>query len=99
MMPRVQSLLGVSIVLGCTACYGDLRVVQGTVVAVDDTTHTLAVRDERAPNAVLPFQLASPAAAEKGDVVRMAFRQQGESRSVVRLMNVTRSRKGDRKQK
>jgi hypothetical protein len=95
----MQSLVGVGVLLGCTACYGDLRVVQGTVVTLDNATHTLTVRDERAPNAILSFQLAGSPSAEKGDVVRLAFRQHGDSRSVVRLMNVTRARKGDRKHK
>jgi hypothetical protein len=98
-MARRVHAFGVGTILACSACYGDLVVVQGTVVRLDNTSHALTVRDERAPNAVLPYLFEKPPSVERGDVVRIAFRQEGGTRSVVRLMNVTRARKGERRQK
>jgi hypothetical protein len=90
--------IGMSLV--CGACYGDLVVVQGTVTELDGTSRTLTVRDERTPNAVASYLFQKAPSVQRGDVVRIAFRREaGGARSVVRLMNVTRSRQGDKKRK
>ena len=90
-----RHLLGPAAMAACLwlpACYDDIKVVQGTVVKVDSAGYSLTVRNERDPKIPSAYKLASRANAKRGDVVRIAFREHGRQRLVVRLMNVTRAR-------
>jgi len=86
------ALLTTTAAIGASACYDDVKVVQGTVVRTDPAAHTLTVRDERAPGSPAAYSMAGTPNARSGDVVRIAFREQGRQRVVVRLMNVTRAK-------
>lgn len=87
----VEVLVGLALASLLGACYDDLVVVQGEVVAIDDRAKTLTVKDERAPHAEAVYQLEGPAAVKRGDVVRLAYRKTAGERRVVRLMNVSTS--------
>ncbi|MBI5478883.1 MAG: hypothetical protein HY906_08510 [Deltaproteobacteria bacterium] len=82
-----------------TACYDDVKVVQGTVTQVEAAASTIAVKDERAPNATVSYRLTEPATVATGDLVRVAFRDGADGKQVVRLMNLTRHRAKDRRDK
>jgi hypothetical protein len=92
-MRRLASLLCLAALLATAGCYDDVKVVQGVVTATNDDAKTITIRDERAPGAVLVYQLPGRAATAVGDVVRLAYRVRGEERIAVRMMNVTRARK------
>ncbi|MBI5491128.1 MAG: hypothetical protein HY905_27600 [Deltaproteobacteria bacterium] len=67
------------------------KVVQGTVVQVDTGTHGIVVRDELPPNAELRFDIADAelnAKPEAGDVVRIAYDQDGSTLRATRVMRL-----------
>jgi len=74
---------------GCT----QPKVVQGTVVNHDPKANVLVVRDELPPNRELSFAIDEAeigATPEPGDVVRIAYQEEGASLRASRVMNVTR---------
>jgi len=73
-------------------CYDDVRVVQGTLTAFDPQPPALLVRDERPPHRTESYRTSTQPAAEPGDLVRVAYREETAGRVVVRFMNVTRAR-------
>jgi hypothetical protein len=92
---RVRAVARVA-TLTLTACYDDVKVVQGTVTAVDAGGRALAVRDERPPHATSTFGGVSVAAVTQGDLVRLAYRDLADGKQVVRLMNLTRHQARER---
>ena len=76
--------------LGLCGCYSDVKVVQGTVVAVGRQGREVAVRDERVPNLVAAYALDHPTTTKSGDVVRIAYRSTTAGNHALRLMNLTR---------
>ena len=92
--------LALAAVVALPACYSDVKVVQGTVTSSDPAAAMLDVKDERAPNATATYRLKEPATVAPGDLVRVAFRDGSDGKTVIRLMNLTRHRaknKTDRK--
>jgi hypothetical protein len=88
-----RMLLALSLAFaGSAACYGDVKVLQGTVVSASPERGVLAVRDERAPHAVTEFRVAAAGAGAPGEVVRVAYRTEGDGPTVVRMMNITRTK-------
>jgi hypothetical protein len=81
-----------SLVLAAS-CGTPPQVVQGTVVAYDAGSGTLTVRSEAVPVQVLEFSLEGAEIGtepKEGDVVRIAFLEEGGKRHATRVMNVTR---------
>lgn len=90
--------LRASLVLGLcaaalTACADAPLVLQGTVVTLDEGRRVIAVRDERPPHAVVQLavdQAEVGARPQPGDLVRVAYRAQGDVKVARRLMNLSR---------
>jgi hypothetical protein len=86
----VKPLLPLLLALGgCT----QPKVAQGTVVNHDPRANVLIVRDELPPNHELSFAIGEAeigATPEVGDVVRIAYLEEGASLRALRVMNVTR---------
>lgn len=70
------------------ACYDDVKVVQGTVVAIDTEARTIKVRDERTPNAEVTYRGVKADKVEVGQLVRLAWRAHNDGPVVVRMMKV-----------
>jgi hypothetical protein len=89
-MTRAGRALLAALVLACplAGCYGDVKVVQGTVVAVDEAANTLTLKDERPPFAALVYGGGGKGAGP-GDTVRLAFRETDGRRTIVRLQNLS----------
>jgi hypothetical protein len=85
-------LAGLALAVPLGGCYGDLQVVQGSVVSADVAAGTITVKDERSPHAEVTYANAGRKPVVVGDVVRIAFRQRGEGPVVVRLMNLQQNR-------
>jgi hypothetical protein len=69
------------------------QVVQGTVVTFDETTQVLVLRDEVPPNDELEYSIADAkvnATPATGDVVRIAYYEQGDKRQATRVMKISR---------
>jgi hypothetical protein len=96
---RAATALGLLACVALAACYDDVKVVQGTVTAVDATGRALDLRDERPPHATATYGGVEPAGVASGDLVRVAFRDHPDGKQVVRLMNLTRHRARDRSEK
>jgi hypothetical protein len=82
--------LALAALVGVVGCYSDVKVVQGAVTSVEPDGSGLVLRDERPPNAAASYRLVERATVAPGDAVRVAYRDRGEGRVVVRLMNLTR---------
>ena len=70
------------------------QVVQGTVVAFDETTQVLVLRDEAPPNDELEYSIADAkvnATPAAGDVVRIAFYEEGGKRLATRVMKISQA--------
>ena len=68
------------------------QVVQGTVVAFDEITQVLVLRDEAPPNDELEYSIADAkvnATPAAGDVVRIAYYGQGDKRQATRVMKIS----------
>jgi hypothetical protein len=87
-----ERLACLALTLALGGCYDDVKVVQGSVISTNPNAGTITVRDERPPNAELTYRNAGSKAALVGDVVRIAFREQGDGAVVVRLMNLRQRR-------
>lgn len=85
-------LVGLLAAIWLGGCYDDVKVVQGTVIAVDSTAGTLTVRDERSPNAEVVFGNAGSQNAASGDLVRLAYRQSESGARIIRVMNLSRDK-------
>jgi len=90
--PLLVMLVGLLASLWLGGCYDDVKVVQGTVTAVDTAAGTLTVRDERPPNAEVVFGNAGKEGAANGDLVRLAYRQSEQGARIMRLMNLSRDK-------
>jgi hypothetical protein len=80
--------------LAVTACSKPL-VLQGTVVSYDTQTKILIVTDERAPNRNFTFSIKNAEIGVEpapGDLVRLAYRDQGGTLLAHRVMNMTRQK-------
>jgi hypothetical protein len=70
------------------------QVVQGTVVTIDESAQVLVLRDEVPPNEERAFSIAdaklngTPAA---GDVVRIAYYEEGGGRRATRVMRISQA--------
>jgi hypothetical protein len=74
-------------------CVDSPLVVQGAVIAYDEQAQTVTVCDDLPPNPELVLSLAGAEvgkAPNLGDVVRVAYRDQGGTLKALRLMNLTR---------
>jgi hypothetical protein len=70
------------------------QVVQGTVVAFDEATQVLVLRDEAPPNDELEYSVADAkvnATPAAGDVVRIAYYEQGDKRLATRVMKISQA--------
>jgi len=83
----------VAVSLALAGCHPP-QVVQGTVVAYDESAQVLVLRDEAPPNAELEYSIgdakvnATPAA---GDVVRIAYYEEGGTRRATRVMRISQA--------
>ncbi|MBI5498803.1 MAG: hypothetical protein HY907_01060 [Deltaproteobacteria bacterium] len=85
-----RMLVPALLLLGALGCARP-KVVQGTVVAVEEGAHGIVVRDELPPNAELRFDLAEAelnAKPEPGDVVRIAYDEDGTTLRATRVMRL-----------
>lgn len=92
MKTAIVSLLAAAVALGCASCNAP-TVVQGSVVSFDPASKTLVVKDELAPNAELSISAAKAdigAEPRVGDVVRIAYQNEGSALHATKVMNVTR---------
>jgi hypothetical protein len=84
--------LAVSAMLLCS-CGPSPEVIQGAVVSYDGATGSLVVADELAPGSNVGFSAKDAemgAELQPGDVVRVAYYRQGETRTATRIMNISR---------
>ena len=91
-IPGVPGLLIVLLVL--TACSKPL-VLQGTVVSYDTQSKILVVTDERAPNRNFTLSIKNAEVSAEpapGDMVRLAYRDQGGTLLAHRVMNMTKQK-------
>ncbi|MBM3789969.1 MAG: hypothetical protein FJW35_06410 [Acidobacteria bacterium] len=85
-------LLGAFILQGCLTAP---KVLQGTVVSYSEETRMLVVKDEEAPNEEVAISLAGAeigALPETGDLVRVAYVEEGGRSRALRVMNLTRQK-------
>lgn len=78
--------------VGCDAP----RVAQGRVVDVSGDRHSVVIRDDRKPHALMTFSVRGAemgAALERGDRVRVAYREVSGGLVAHRVMNITRQAK------
>lgn len=94
-----SSVLAVIPITACAltlvSCGEAPQVVQGTVVAYDPSTSTLILRDECPPHGEITLSLEDAeigAEPESNDVVRAAFRTEGDRHKALRVMNLTRQK-------
>ena len=86
----LSAIAGILVLAGCNPP----QVAQGTVVAVDEAEQVLVLRDELPPNAEHEYSVADaklnvPPAA--GDVIRIAYYEEGQRLVATRVMNVSRA--------
>jgi len=77
------------------ACGEAPRVIQGTVVSYSPESGALVVKDEIPPHVELSLSVAKAeigAAPDAGDIVRVAYREQGGAAVAVRVMNLTKQK-------
>jgi hypothetical protein len=91
----LASVLLALLAAGCAAP----KVVQGTVVSNDPTTHQLVIKDELPPRAEVPLftegaEIGAPPVA--GDLVRIAYHERDGKRHATRVANLSH---GEIKQK
>jgi hypothetical protein len=75
--------------LGCNGP----TVVQGSVMSYDQTAKSIVVKDETTPNPEMTISAANAdigAEPRPGDVVRVAYRDEGGFLRATKVMNVTR---------
>ncbi len=100
-MKHATTLLCVAVLLAMTsACIQAPEVFQGTVVSYDPGTKALLAKDELPPGNDVQFSLegadigAEPAV---GDLIRVAYREDGGRHTATRVMNLTRQAEVGRK--
>jgi len=87
----IRNFVPALLLLGALSGCAHPKVVQGTVVEVDTGTHGIVVRDELPPNAELRFDIADAelnAKPEAGDVVRIAYDEDGSTLRATRVMRL-----------
>jgi hypothetical protein len=91
-LTTIAAILALAFVLG--GCRSP-KVLEGTVVGYDAATKNVIIKDGNAPNADVTMSLegadigADPTA---GDLVRVAYEEQGGKNLGLRLMNLTRQK-------
>jgi hypothetical protein len=88
-------VLAVQVALVLGSCSEAPEVIQGTVVSFDTAANALTIRDECPPHAEITLSVESAeigAAPERDDVVRAAFRIEGDHHKATRVMNLTRQK-------
>ncbi len=87
---KLSLIFGILLFLAC----GEAPlVIQGTVVAYDENSHQLVVKDELPPQDILVFSLENAemgATPMEGDTVRIAYHQSEGTLKAVRVMDITR---------
>ena len=88
---RLCTLAAAALLL--TACHPP-QIVQGTVVSVDAAGQVLVLRDEAPPNDEFEYSIADAkvnATPAAGDVVRIAFYEEGGKRLATRVMKISQA--------
>jgi hypothetical protein len=91
----VAIVLAAQAALVLVSCSEAPEVIQGTVVSFDSASNVLAIRDECPPHREIALSLEGAeigAAPERDDVVRAAFRSEGDRHQAIRVMNLTRQK-------
>lgn len=86
-------LLAIAALTACAGCGDRPVVLQGVVVSYDGNASLVVVRDETPPSPEITLSLAGAdvgAVPVPGDVVRLAYREEGAVRQAIRVMNLTR---------
>jgi len=88
-------VLAVQVALVLGSCTESPEVIQGTVVSFDSAANVLTVRDECPPHGEIALSIEGAeigAAPERDDVIRAAFRSEGDQQRAIRVMNLTRQK-------
>ncbi len=95
-MKTVIKILAIAALAPLVGCSNPPQVMQGKVVSYDGTKKTLVVEDEQPPKLQRSVDLKSAevgGAPAAGNVVRIAYRDQGGNLVAGRVMNLTTQKK------
>jgi hypothetical protein len=85
-------ILASFLALFAAGCPAAPKVLQGTVVSNDPTTHQLVIKDELPPNQDVPVFTEGAeigAAPVAGDLVRVAYHERDGKRQATRVANLS----------
>ena len=93
-MKHANALVCAAVLLAITsACVHAPKVFQGTVVSYDAATKAVVAKDDLPPGNEVQFSLAGAdigAEPAVGDLIRLAYNENGGQCTATRVMNLTR---------
>jgi hypothetical protein len=95
-MRDLIKILGLGVVVALVGCSNPPSVLQGKVVSYDTSNKVLVVQVDAAPHQQVTLDLKSAevgSAPAAGNVVRIAYRDQGGNLVAGRVMNLTTQKK------
>jgi starvation-inducible outer membrane lipoprotein len=86
-------IIGMALIM--VSCATPPKVVQGTVVSCNESAKIIAIQDQDKPGSTLEFRFGGAevgANPQPGDIVRIAYRVQNDTRLATRIMNISRQK-------